>query len=76
MKACKTETSEKNYKIITEKILLQCVSQNSLKRTFDDVLSYLLKKTPLQCFCTTFVEIAILKVKLLSFIKLLSLISN
>ena len=38
MKAWKTEAFEQNY--FREK-RLQCISQSSLKRTFDEVLSYL-----------------------------------
>ena len=38
MKAWKTESFEQNY---FRKKLLQCISQNSQKRTFDEVLSYL-----------------------------------
>ena len=58
MKAWKTEAFEQNY--FREK-RLQCISQNSLKRTFDEVLSYLShslgpywKKLHHKCFSTTY----------------------
>ena len=62
MKAWKREAFEQNY---FRKKLLHCISQNSLKITFDEVLSYLghsqpgtlLKKTPSQVFFYDFYQV-------------------
>ena len=55
MKAWKTEAFEQNY---IRKKLWQYISQNSLKRTFDEVTAWYLteKKLHHKCFSTTFIK--------------------